>query len=172
MAIGKGPPKILRIKIDITNQKSVDDAAREIQDSFGRLDVIVHNAGVFGANAPIADSDPDTWWNTWDTNVHGPYLVTRAFLPLLLKGGDKHIVYVNSVGAWLATPGLSAYQPSKLALARFAEFVQVEYGEKGVLAFSVHPGNVPGVRRFATNAFLFQRQVGLGAETKCSISSC
>lgn len=129
------------------------------------MDVIVHNAGVFGANAPIADSDPDTWWNTWDTNVHGPYLVTRAFLPLLLKGGDKHIVYVNSVGAWLATPGLSAYQPSKLALARFAEFVQVEYGEKGVLAFSVHPGNVPGVRRFATNAFLFQRQVGLGAET-------
>ena len=104
----------------------------------------MHNAGVFGAPALIADSDPETWWNTWDVNIKGPYLVTRAFLPLLLKGGEKQIVYVTSVGAWLTGATLSAYQTSKLALSRFTEFVIAEYGEKGIVAFSVHPGNVPG----------------------------
>ena len=69
----------------------------------------------------------------------GPYLVTRAFLPLLFKGGDKQIVFVSSVGSFLKSPNQSAYQASKLALLRFAEFLSAEYGDKGV-----HPGNIPG----------------------------
>lgn len=72
-----------------------------------------------------------------------PYLVARAFLPLLLKGGDKQMVNVSSVGAHLLNPGLSSYQPSKLALLRFTEFLCVEYGDKGLVAFCIHPGNVP-----------------------------
>ena len=135
---------MLQIKIDISNETSVESAAQLVEESFDQLDILVHNAGFFGAPAPIVDSAPSIWWKIWDINIHGPYLVTRAFLPLLLKGGDKQIVYVTSVGAWLTNPGLSAYQTSKLALSRFTEFVNVEYGEKGVVAFSVHPGNVPG----------------------------
>lgn len=135
---------MLQVKLDVTSQESVQNAAKDIEQAFGHLDIIVHNAGVLGALAPIADGDPDSWWNTWAINIRGPYLVTRAFLPLLLKGGDKTIVYVSSVGAFLQNPGLSAYQSSKLALLRFAEFVCAEYGEQGVLAFCIHPGNVPG----------------------------
>lgn len=143
-AVGKSPPKVLQVKIEVTDQTSVDSAVQEIEKTFHRLDIVVHNSGVFGAPAPIAESNPESWWNTWDVNVRGPYLVTRACLPLLLKGGDKQIVYVTSVGAWITNPGLSAYQSSKLALARFSEFVNVEYGEQGLVAFSIHPGNVPG----------------------------
>lgn len=128
----------------MVDQSSVHAAAEEIEKTFGRLDILVHNTGIFNPPAPVADSDPDAWWNTWDINVRGPYLVTRAFLPLMLKGGDKIIAYVSSVGAWLINPGTNAYQPSKLALLRFAEFVDVEYREQGLLAFCVHPGNVPG----------------------------
>lgn len=142
-ALGKNPLKVLQVKIEITNQQSVESAAQQIEQTFGRLDILVHNAGILGSPASIADSDPEAWWRTWEVNIRGPFLVTRAFLPLLLKAGDKQIVYVSSVGAWLQMPGLFAYQPSKLALLRFSDFVNAEYGEKGVVAFCIHPGNVP-----------------------------
>lgn len=143
-ALGKSAPKVLKVKIEVTNQKSVENAAQEIEKTFGRLDTLVHNAGVLRDSSPIIESNPETWWNTMEVNIRGPYLVTRSFLPLLLKGGSKQIAYVSSVGAWAVMPGLSSYQPSKLTLTRFAEFVDAEYGHQGVVAFSIHPGNVPG----------------------------
>ena len=78
-----------------------------------------------------------------NVNVHGPYLTTRACLPLLLKGELKTIINVASVGAHIVAPGLSDYQTSKLALVRFTEFVAKEHMDDGVIAFSIHPGNVP-----------------------------
>jgi NAD(P)-dependent dehydrogenase (short-subunit alcohol dehydrogenase family) len=98
--------------------------------------------GILGAMDAIADSDLEEWWNTWTVNLKGPYLITRAILPLMLKSGDKTIVTVSSVGAHLTGKGLSAYQPSKLAVLRLMEFVGAEYGEQGVVAYCVHPGNV------------------------------
>ena len=148
LVVKRSPAKVLQIQINITDPQSVDSAAQLVKKTFGQLDILVHNAGVMSAAAPIADSDPKLWWNTWDVNVRGAYLVTRGFLPLLLQGGDKQIVYVTSVGAWLKGPGFSAYQTSKLALSRFTEFVDAEYSDKGVVAFSVHPGNVPGTDIF------------------------
>lgn len=147
-AAKKRPPKLLQIKLDVTDQKSIESAAENVENQFGRLDILVHNAGIFGTPGLIVDSDPVDWWKTWDVNVRGPYLVTRAFLPLMLKGGDKQIVNISSVGAHLNDAGLSSYQTSKLALLRFTEFVVSEYGEKGVLAFCIHPGNIPGTDIF------------------------
>ena len=141
-AAKKSPPKVLQIKLDVTEQKSIESAAAEIEDQFGGLDILVQNAGIVGTPSPIVDSNPEDWWKTWDVNVRGPYLVARAFLPLMLKGGDKQIVNVSSVGAFLRGPGMSSYQTSKLALLRFTEFIVAEYGEKGVLAFCIHPGNI------------------------------
>lgn len=98
----------------------------------------------------MADQDPMEWCRTIDINLKGPYLVTRAFLPLLLSspapsnGGEalKTILNVSSIGAHKLMPGASAYQTTKLALLRFSEFVNAEYAEKGVLCYSIHPGGV------------------------------
>lgn len=139
----RNPPKVLPIKLDVTSRQSVDDAASAVEKEFGKIDILINCAGVLSAMARVADSDPEDWWQTWTVNLRGTYLVTRAFLPLVLKGGDKQIVNVCSVGAHLVLPGLSAYQPSKLAQLRFTEFVCAEYGEQGVVAFCIHPGNIP-----------------------------
>ena len=141
-AAKKNPPRVLQIKLDVTDQKTIESAAASIENQFGRLDVLIHNAGIVGSPGPIVDTDPEVWWNTWDVNVRGAYLVTRAFLPLMLRGGDKQIVNVSSVGAHLIAPGMSSYQTSKLALLRFTEFIMSEYGEQGVLAYCIHPGNI------------------------------
>lgn len=142
-AAKRNPPKVLPIKLDVTSQESVDDAARAVEKELGKIDIVVNCAGVLPGMAKVVDSDPEEWWQTWTVNIRGTYLVTRAFLPLMLKGGDKQIVNVCSVGAHLVLPGLSAYQPSKLAQLRFTEFVCAEYGDQGVVAFCIHPGNIP-----------------------------
>ncbi|CZT45588.1 related to peroxisomal short-chain alcohol dehydrogenase [Rhynchosporium secalis] len=102
---------------------------------FGKLDIVINNAGIIGVPAVVGDSVPDICWETMSVNLKGPYLVTRAFLPLLLKGGDKTIVTTSSVGAHLFGKGMSAYQISKMAVMRLMQFVQEEYGEKGSIAF-------------------------------------
>ena len=139
---GKPQPKVLQLKLDVTSRESVDNAAMTVEKEFGKLDIVINNAGILGRNIPVADSDPDDWWNVWTMNVRGPYLITRAFLPLLLRGGDKTIINVSSVGAHLTTPGLSSYQTTKLALLRFTEFLCAEYLDKGLLAYCIHPGSV------------------------------
>lgn len=141
-AAKRDPPKVLPIKLDVTSRESIDNAAKSVEKEFGKIDVVVNNAGVLPALSNVADSDPEIWWRTWTVNVRGTYLVTRALLPLMLKGGDKQIVNVCSVGAHLILPGANAYQPSKLAQLRFTEFVSAEYKDQGVLAFCIHPGNV------------------------------
>ena len=142
---GRPKPKVLSLKLDVTDRVSVEAAAGEIRNAFGRLDVVVSNAASLGEMQLIADTDPDVWWNTWELNVKGQYLVMRTFIPLLLDTADglKTICTVASVGAHLQTPTLSAYQPSKLANLRISEFASIEYADRGLIAYSVHPGNVP-----------------------------
>ena len=142
-SVGKDAPRVLKIKLDVSSQESIDKAAATIEKEPGKLDIMINNAGVLGQPALIADSDPDHWWNDWIINVRGPYLMTRAFLPLMLRGGDKQVINISSVGAHCITPSLSAYQPSKLAVLRFTEFIAAEYGPQGVVSFCIHPGNIP-----------------------------
>lgn len=140
----RAAPKVLKVKLNVTSVESVGQAVAEIEKTFGRLDIVINNAGVFGGGT-IADSNPDDWWNIWEINIRGVYLVSRAVIPLLLKseGGDKTIVNVSSCGAHLILPGTSAHQTGKLAVLRLGEFLQAEYGSQGLLAYAIHPGNSP-----------------------------
>ncbi|KAI0478086.1 NAD(P)-binding protein [Xylaria cf. heliscus] len=142
-SVGKPEPKILELKLDVTSQESVDAAAAEIKKAFGRIDIVVNNAGLLSGKGLIAETDPERWWTTLTVNVKGPYLVMRALIPLMLEtDGLKSFVTVSSVGAHCRSPGASAYQTSKLAVLRLTEFLDAEYSKKGIIAFSIHPGNV------------------------------
>ncbi|KAL8713872.1 MAG: hypothetical protein Q9220_002018 [cf. Caloplaca sp. 1 TL-2023] len=139
---GKQTPKIVKCSLDIQDRGSVEAAAKVVGEEMGTVDVLVNNAGYLESWLPLAESDPDDWWRTWEVNVRGIYLTTRSFLPLLLAGDRKTILNITSAGAHNATRGASAYQTSKLAILRLTEFTNVEYGEQGVVAFSIHPGGV------------------------------
>ena len=107
---GREAPKVLSAKLDVTDNASMEAAAKEVDAAFGGLDILVNNAGFLAAYTPILDGDIDEWWRTWEVNVKGVYLTTRAFLPLLLKKEDgfKTISNVSSFGAHSTTPGASA----------------------------------------------------------------
>ncbi|TKX25317.1 short-chain dehydrogenase-like protein 3 [Elsinoe australis] len=143
-AASKDPPQVLSLAIDVTSQSSIDASVKEVSAAFGRLDILINNAGYLENFIPVAESNPDEWWKTMDINLRGPYLLSRAYLPLLLgaEGGRKTILNTSSVGALIKRPGASAYQTSKFALLRLTEFLEAEYGEQGLLCFAFHPGGV------------------------------
>ena len=105
---GRKAPQTLAVKLDVSNEENVASAAKEVESKFGRLDILVNNAGYLEGFVPIKDSKVEEWWKTWQINVLGVYLVTRAFLPLLLKGDMKTILNTSSIGAQVCTPGASA----------------------------------------------------------------
>lgn len=139
---GRSKPKILCIKCDITNVDDCSNAAQKVEQEFGRLDILINNAGYLETWKKIHESDPEDWWKTWEVNVKGVYLMSRALLPILLRGGDKTIVTTSSGGAIAITPSASAYQGTKQAELRFNDFLMAEYGEEGLLAYAIHPGGV------------------------------
>lgn len=103
------PLEVLAVQTDVANNDQVVAAAKRVEDAFGRVDVVVNNAGIVERYNYIVDSDPDEWWKTWNVNLRGTYQVTRAFLPLLIKcGGDKTIVNVASISADILLPRYSS----------------------------------------------------------------
>ena len=142
-AAGKKVPRILKIKVDVTNWADVEHASKETEKEFGRLDILINNAGYLSSFIPIVDDDWEDYWKNYEINIKGVYLTCKAFLPLLLKGGAKTVINLTSAGAHNISPGASGYQTTKFALLRFTEFIMAEYGNQGILAYSVHPGGVP-----------------------------
>lgn len=106
---------------------------------FGPIDVLVNNAAVYEPSVNIIDSDPDVWWKTFEVNLRGVYLVSRAALPHF-RDGKGTLINITSSGAHRLFLGISAYETSKFALLRFSELLQLENPNLVVLA--VHPGHV------------------------------
>lgn len=139
--------RVRKFIVDVTSQADIQNCAEVVREQEGRLDVLINNAGKLENPTPLADSDPSEWWSVMEINLRGPYLFLRVFLPLLVATAEKtkksvDVINVSSIGALLTMPGFSAYQTSKLAVWRMTEFVEVEYGSKGVNAFAIHPGGV------------------------------
>ncbi|KNG88842.1 putative oxidoreductase, short chain dehydrogenase/reductase family [Aspergillus nomiae NRRL 13137] len=141
-AAGCNAPRVLKIHLNVTDEVSVAAAALKVKEAFGRLDVLINNAGHCEEWVELANSKIQDWWMTWEVNVRGPYLLTRALLPMMLVEGEKIIVNIGSVGAHCKFPGASSYQISKFALMRFTEFIMTDYGAQGIVAHTVHPGGV------------------------------
>ena len=155
-----GNVEVISFGADVSSTADVDKLFDMVRSRFGHADVLVNNAGVMStaALAPVGDvQDVDAWWRDFQTNVRGTFLMTRGFLNLL--GHDKPGVVISmlsSVSA-VATPALSAYGGSKLAVARISEIVSMEYPQ--VTAVCLQPGVVKtdaiiGKKKHAIPAFL------------------
>ncbi|KAI1128069.1 hypothetical protein F5Y10DRAFT_241486 [Nemania abortiva] len=140
---GKSAPQLVVLKLDVTSEDSVQSAADKIAEEFGGvLDVLVCNAGNLEKWVPLAESNPAEWWQSYEINVKGTYLLNRAFIPLLLKSETKTSILTTSYGALGVRYGASGYQSSKFAVCRLAEFIASEYEKQGIVCFAIHPGGV------------------------------
>ncbi|PVH74279.1 NAD(P)-binding protein [Cadophora sp. DSE1049] len=138
------PPTLLTYHLDVNDIASITSAVEDITKTFGKLDILVNNAGYMPSPSPIAESDDETYWRTFEINIRGTYRMTKALLPLLLSTSDglKTIVNLSSVAAHNLRPDSSAYGMTKFAVLRFTEFLCQENEENGLVAFCVHPGAI------------------------------
>ncbi|KAJ3036929.1 hypothetical protein HK097_003670 [Rhizophlyctis rosea] len=139
--------KVIKQSTDITDQQSVHNLIHTIVDNTDKDAPItlINNAGYGPKPQLIHETDTSEWFKTWDINIKGTYLVTRALLPHINTTHKNYIINISSVASRheYYIPGFSAYNPSKTALNRFTEFTQLEYGDShNLVTFAVHPGGV------------------------------
>ncbi|KAF7155454.1 hypothetical protein CNMCM5623_007525 [Aspergillus felis] len=145
---GRPEPMVLSCMVDIARQDSVQAMYCTVSQGFGgHLDILVNNAACMEPFEPFLDSDPDVYWQTWEVNVRGLFNMARTFLPMQLSthtstNGSCIIINVSSSGALSARSGSGSYRSSKLAILRWTESLQLEYGDKGLLTFCVNPGAI------------------------------
>ena len=130
---------VLALKLDVTKPDEITSAVKAAQEKFGRLDVVVNNAGygIFGAFEEISDQQ---FREQYETNVFGVINVTRAVLPILKAQKSGHILNVSSVAGLMAMPGMSAYASSKFALEAISEALAGELKPFGITVILVEPG--------------------------------
>ena len=144
-----GATKVETVACDVTSAASVVALADRIRSGFGRLDVVVVNAGWSGDFVlDVTAGETDDFHRATDINYHGTYHAAHALIPLLLASPDgaKAFLAVNSMAThYVDGPTASPqYTISKLAQARLVEIIHNQYGgDKGLLAVAVHPGGVP-----------------------------
>jgi NAD(P)-dependent dehydrogenase (short-subunit alcohol dehydrogenase family) len=127
--------------LDVTDAAAAQAAVQAAIDGFGRLDVLVNNAG-FGHVAPFEQAPEEDFRAQIDTNFYGVVNLTRAVLPIMRRQRRGHIINISSVGGRIGTPGLSAYQAAKWAVGGFTEVLAQETKPFGVKVVSVEPGGM------------------------------
>ena len=129
------------VPLDVTDDTAVQTAADTAVERFGRLDVLVNNAGYANISS-IEDVDFDDFRAQVDTNLFGVVRLTRAVLPVMREQRAGRIIQISSVGGRLATPGLAAYQSAKWAAGGFSSVLAGEVAPLGIKVTVLEPGGM------------------------------
>ena len=130
------------MRLDVTDEQSVNDFVAEIKRRFGRIDVLVNNAGgALGLN-PIEKAIDAEWTGMWKTNVLGLMWMTRACLPLLRKARHGHIVNIGSIAGFETYKGGAGYTAAKHAVRAISRTLRLELNGEPIRVTEVAPGLV------------------------------
>lgn len=130
----------LTVARDLTDPASPDLIVQETIEHFGRVDVLVNNAGVPGEGVPLHEVQDDLWAEIVDTNLTAAFRMCRAVLPSFVEQAGGAIVNVSSTAALMAMPQMAVYGAAKAGLLAITRAVACEYGPKGVRCNAVCPG--------------------------------
>ncbi|MCW2598875.1 MAG: putative oxidoreductase [Frankiales bacterium] len=130
---------ILALQLDVTDRAAAFDAVARAHQHFGRLDVVVNNAG-YGQFGMIEEISEQEFRDQMETNVFGALWVTQAALPYLREQGGGHILQVSSIGGISAFPNIGTYHASKWALEGFSQALAAEVADFGIHVTLIEPG--------------------------------
>jgi 3-oxoacyl-[acyl-carrier protein] reductase len=130
------------IECDVSDRASVERMVEQVESKYGRLDLLVSNAGISVSEDAAWELDPADWWRVFEVNVLGVYLCCRSVIPGMLARGGGRIVNVASGAAYLPGSSATAYSASKAAVHRFSETLALQLEPHGIPVFSISPGLV------------------------------
>ena len=131
--------RIHPITLDVTDARAASLAIAEAHRRFGRLDVIVNNAG-YANVSPIETTDDEDFRAQFETNFWGVYHVSKAAIPILREQGGGIVIQISSVGGRVGgSPGIASYQAAKFAIDGFSRVLQAETEPFGVKVMVVEP---------------------------------
>jgi len=125
--------------LELTSEAAVNEATQAVMAQHGRIDILVNNAGITGGNAPTWELDPNVWRDVIEVNLIAPYLICRAVVPQMLKGGYGRIVNIASVAGKEGNPTASHYSAGKAGLIALTKSLGKELATKGILVNAVAP---------------------------------
>src|SRR3979411_3446114 len=139
--VNKFGERVRSVSLDVADESAAQAAVQVALDAFGRLDVVVNNAG-FGDIAPFEQLSAERFKAVIDTNFYGVVNVTRAALPIMRKQKSGCILQISSVGGRLGVPGNSPYHAAKWAVGGFTESLAKEVAPFGVKVCALEPGGM------------------------------
>lgn len=135
--------KALAVAGDVANRDDVLKVIGETEKNFGRVTVLINNAGNTGPFGPIWELDPEEWWRTQETHIRGAFLYAHYVAASMAVNGGGRIVTMSSGAGGRVSPYFSGYGHAKAAQIRLMEHFAVEGKDVGIKAFSMAPGLVP-----------------------------
>jgi len=133
--------RTLAVAADVTDQAAVQAAVERVVAELGPVTLLVNNAGLIdAAEVPLWEADPDQWWQVVESQVRGPFLVSRAVVPGMIAAGGGRVI---GLGSGLGTRGsdvYSAYSAGKSGQMRITEAIDLAGAAHGVRAFDLAPG--------------------------------
>lgn len=132
-------PALLPVALDVTSEAQAKAAVEAAVEKFGRIDVLINNAG-FGLLAAVEESSDADVRRMYDTNVFGLLNVTRAVLPVMRKQRSGHVINMSSIGGYRSGAGFGVYCSTKFAVEGITEALHAELKPLGIHATVVEPG--------------------------------
>lgn len=127
---------------DVTDFGAVEDLAKQIDATCGRVDILVNNAGIRGFGGPLHQMPPDSWDHVLNTNLRGVYYCIRAFAPAMIRARSGHIINISSLAGKNALPNGAAYAASKWGLNGLSYSVAEELRAHNIRVAIICPGSV------------------------------
>jgi meso-butanediol dehydrogenase / (S,S)-butanediol dehydrogenase / diacetyl reductase len=139
--LGRACADCLAIECDVSDPRQVAAAVARVERELGRIDALVNNAGI-AVFKPILETSFEEWSRVLAVNLNGPFLLTQACVPVMLKGGGGAVVNVASISGMRASTLRVAYGTSKAAVVHLTKQQAVELGTMGIRVNAVSPGPV------------------------------
>ena len=139
--IGEAGGRATFMRLDVTSEENWQQVIDATVATYGKLDVVVNNAGISG-RAAVAETDVETWDRVMEVNGKGVFLGTKAAIPELRKAGGGSIINISSIYGIVGSETSAAYHASKGAVRIFTKSAAIQYAGEGIRVNSVHPGFV------------------------------
>lgn len=127
------------IALDVTDPAQVSEAVNRVVSTAGSLEILVNNAGIAGKAAPIWEQSDEDWHRVMAINIHGPFYLCRAVLPLMRAKGYGRIVNIASIAGKEGNPNMVAYSASKAAIIGLTKSIAKEVASEGICINAVSP---------------------------------